>query len=399
MVQVSDYTAVLGGEYWSGNGVANAPAFVTYSFETVRQSYIPSNTFNSATMGSFRTLSTAEKEAARDAIQAWADASGLIALEAAPGKGDIKFGAYDFSLDPRWSSSAGFAYLPVTQVETDYSYRSDLGGDVFLDFGYAAETHTLLHEIGHALGLKHPFEGNPTLTAASDNTSNTVMSYTGERQNELRPFDLDAIRAIYGGAASDAAGLANWTWDAAASVLTRNGTSAVNSIYGVGVRDVMNGGGGGDLLLGFGGSDALKGGSGRDTLYGGTGNDTLTGGGGADTMYGDEGNDRFEFSTLSTGGDTIRWFGREAGDHDTLAFAERAFGSLGRAADDTGKLLAKHFQAGFDADAQTAAVRFIYDWGSDTLSYDPDGSGARGAKLLLTFNTFSDLRASDIVIF
>lgn len=399
MVQVSDYTAILGGEYWSGSGVANAPAFVTFSFETVRQTYIPSTTFNSATLASFRPLSAAEKDSARDAIRAWADASGLIVLEAAPGKGDIKFGAYDFGLDSRWSSSAGFAYLPVTQVETDYSYRSELGGDVFLDYAYAAETHTLLHEIGHALGLKHPFEGSPTLTPASDNTSNTVMSYTGERQNDLRPFDLDAIRAIYGAQTSDAAGLAAWDWNAASSVLTRSGNSGANDIYGVGVRDVMSGGGGGDLLLGFGGNDVLNGGGGADTIYGGTGRDKVTGGGGADMLYGDEGNDRFVFTSVATGGDTVNWFGRETGDHDTLAFAERAFGSLGKAANGTGKLAASHFQAGFDPDAQTSAVRFIYDWGNDTLSFDPDGSGRKAAKLLLTFNTFSDLHAADIVIF
>lgn len=398
-MQVSDYTALLGGEYWSGSGVADAPAFVTFSFETARQSYIPTGTFNGAALASFRPLTAAEKDAARDAIHAWADVSGLVVLEAAAGQGDIKFGAYDFGLDTRWSSTAGFAYAPLTEVETDFSYRSALGGDVFLDYGYADEAHTLLHEIGHALGLKHPFEGDPTLTGAADNTSNTVMSYTGSRQNGLRPFDVEAIRAIYGGAASDAAGLASWDWSAAGAVLTRLGGGGSDEIYGVGVRDVMKGGDGGDLLLGFGGNDRLKGNSGSDTIYGGEGRDTINGGWGADTMNGEEGNDRFQFMSRNTGGDTIDWFSRVSGDHDQLAFAQSAFGPLGQSGSGTGTLLAKHFQASFESEAQTADVRFIYDWSDDTLSYDADGSGVRAARLLLTFNTYSDLQAGDIVIF
>jgi hypothetical protein len=41
------------------------------------------------------------------------------------------------------------------------------------------EYYTVLHEIGHALGLKHSFMGSPVLAANLDNVGNTVMSYTG----------------------------------------------------------------------------------------------------------------------------------------------------------------------------------------------------------------------------
>jgi hypothetical protein len=36
-----------------------------------------------------------------------------------------------------------------------------------------------VHEIGHALGFKHPFEGEPVLAIDLDSKSNTVMSYIG----------------------------------------------------------------------------------------------------------------------------------------------------------------------------------------------------------------------------
>jgi hypothetical protein len=41
----------------------------------------------------------------------------------------------------------------------------------------------LIHELGHALGLKHPFDDTPTLPANKDNGLYTVMSYTDAPQD------------------------------------------------------------------------------------------------------------------------------------------------------------------------------------------------------------------------
>jgi Ca2+-binding RTX toxin-like protein len=270
---------------------------------------------------------------------------------------------------------------------------------VFLDYEYADEPYTLLHEIGHALGFKHPFEGDPTLGSKLDNTSNTVMSYTGTRVDNLSPFDIDAVRAVYGNAASDAAGLASWNFNANSVTLNRTGLDTGNDIFGVGIRDVIDGAGGGDLICGFEGDDTLKGGSGRDTIYGGIGNDTIRGDKGADILLGEEGDDRFEFTNVNTGGDTVKWFSQDAGDDDTLAFSEKAFGSLGRDDDGTGTLESAAFQAGFGHVASSAGTRFMYDWSNGQLWYDADGTGSSAAKLLLTLNNFADLVAADIVIF
>ena len=43
---VNDYTAILGGDYWSGPDASAAPAFITYSFEKQAQDYIPAKQIN-----------------------------------------------------------------------------------------------------------------------------------------------------------------------------------------------------------------------------------------------------------------------------------------------------------------------------------------------------------------
>ncbi|HYF43343.1 MAG TPA: DUF4214 domain-containing protein [Ramlibacter sp.] len=64
---------------------------------------------------------------------------------------------------------------------------------------------TMLHELGHAFGLKHPFEKHETLPAGTgagqDNTNTTLMSYTqaGGNHTTYSPLDLEALKWLYGG--------------------------------------------------------------------------------------------------------------------------------------------------------------------------------------------------------
>jgi Ca2+-binding RTX toxin-like protein len=302
MPVVNNFTALLSGQSWTGTNSTNRAVIVTYSFETVAQSYLTTANFTQAFLNSFSTFGAAEKTAARDALAQWANASGITFLEVPAGQGDIRFGSYNFALDPKTNGSDGYAFYPGADITQFSAHRDELGGDIFIKKGSATSTPLLLHEIGHALGLKHPGEGVTTLDPTFDNQTNTVMSYNGTPSSALRGFDLQAVEYVYGNSASDGTHVSSWSWNAASRILTQTGSAASEKIFGVSVRDIINGGLGNDWIGGFQGNDAITGDDGEDSLFGNEGNDVLDGGSEADWLDGGTGTDRM---TGGGGNDTF----------------------------------------------------------------------------------------------
>ncbi len=154
-----------------------------------------------------------------------------------------------------WRNSYSFNGQQVSSYSADAWIYLDNANHSAVNVAPAAGNEgfeTLLHEIGHALGLKHPFEDGVTLPAPQDNTTNTLMSYAdlGGPYSNVAPYDIAALRFLYG---DDGLG---------------------------GARGHSSGG---NYLTGTGQSDALVGSTGNDLLEGLTGNDNLTGGSGTDT--------------------------------------------------------------------------------------------------------------------
>jgi len=161
-----------------------------------------------------------------------------------------------------WHSS--YSYVG-TETVTAYSANAY----VYLDNGtWSAQNQnlqpggegyqTLLHELGHALGLKHPFADHPgdvTLPSAQDNTGNTIMSYNdqGGPYSVFSPYDIAALNWLYG---RDGLG----------------GALGINSTTG---GRYITGTTGADRLLGTGANDTLAGVSGNDVIDGGAGTDTV----------------------------------------------------------------------------------------------------------------------------
>ncbi|MDN4035491.1 DUF4214 domain-containing protein [Massilia sp. YIM B02443] len=118
---------------------------------------------------------------------------------------------------------------------------------------------TLLHELGHALGLKHPFyeangETQITLDRNEDHTGNTLMSYThkGGPYSTYSPYDIAALNWLYGG-------------DGLRGELGINSNTGGRYFTGTSGDDELIGTEFNDTLQGNGGKDMIDGGAGRDT--------------------------------------------------------------------------------------------------------------------------------------
>jgi hypothetical protein len=255
-----------GGSAWRGGG----PLLLTFSFAGDAADVVG----NLLPEGSWAPFSLAQQEAARLALAGWAAVSGLSFLEVpdlAGGAGiDLRFRLEDLGgpgiLGRAWAPPEGDIALSLGL------FRGDSLAPSASRIGFA----TLLHEIGHAIGLGHPGEGLVPLPPGQDSRDVTVMSGTpGRLALPTAPRALDALaaQALYGTEVAEQALGLHWSW--AEGAVRGEGTAGADRLNGTDLSDSLLGGVGNDLLLGMAGNDTLAGGAGDDTLEGGAGTDTL----------------------------------------------------------------------------------------------------------------------------
>lgn len=298
-----DIRALTGNEQlwrWNASEELGTPVVVTFSFSRTKPAYDDND------WSGFTGFSKAQKQAARAALDIWAEKSGLTFIEVSPELGgQIRFAKVDMEGIPNATGgpAKGFGYFPNPGYEygdgelTIVPLYDTLGGDVFMSASAfsgsgsmnpgTAGFSILLHEIGHAIGFKHPFEGEPTLPGPKDNGGFTVMSYNRSNSaTELGSLDIEAAQFYYGNKAF------KHDFNEKTKVLKLQGTSKADIMLGTELKDVIKGKGGKDKLIGSLGTDKLDGGGKADTLIGGEAKDRLSGGGGNDRLDGDLGKDK-----------------------------------------------------------------------------------------------------------
>ena len=327
------YSSLDSNTSWSNS--QGEGAFVSYSFHG------PWSQVETGDEGGVVTQLTTDDQAnVREILQLFSDVANISFGQVTSSTTD---GQIAFRNEVLEDSLAGYAYFPGDGVGGDVTIDTDLGAIN----NNSDAWYTTIHEIGHAVGLDHPFNDvDPTLPkdggipADELNADYTVMAYQGDWSDVtgLQLYDIALLHLKYSANYSYNSGNNTYDfvdggstesyalWDGGgndtlnASTFTSSVTFNLNdgdylnemgvisfriafnaeieNAVGGSAADTITGNELDNALYGGGSNDTIDGGAGNDVVIAGTGtsdafdgDDMLNGGLGRDTLYGNSGND------------------------------------------------------------------------------------------------------------
>ena len=347
--------SLIFGTKW-GNGGLGTGVVLTYSVpegpDTAYDpnSYSPTDpTRNEWEYGNgFTALDATQQLNFEDALASWSNVADIQFNEVGDDGSVVGEIRVAFSELVDFYGAGAWAYLPE---------NAPYAGDVFINHLYIPEDfdegtwyfNTLIHELGHTLGLKHPFDEDGSevvLSTEFDNIFYTVMTYTDDPSGnnffiDRYPdtpmvIDILAIQYLYGPNTTFQAGDNDYVFDESAlyfetiwdaggdDTIEHNGSTGVTIdlrpgkystlgqpivftdgyggpiaytdprtvwiAYGTDIENAV-GGAGNDQLIGNDLNNDLYGGDGADLIYGTAGDAHIWGELGDDMFFGGAGND------------------------------------------------------------------------------------------------------------